>query len=970
MEETGRFAGSLRRAKIETNPHQIDAVHFALERIPEGGCILADEVGLGKTIEAGLVLAQLVAEGKEKILVLVPLALAGQWQAELADLLGVESTVVTRQSWNGGANPFEKPGVYIVGREFAAGERTLASLRSAGPWDLVVVDEAHEQFSTIYRRFHGDDAASGQADLERGPARRAAKIRETLGRAPYLLLTATPLQNSLLELWGLVQYVDPEQSLLGPIEQFRTLYTADSAGRTINEDRADELADRLQQIVHRTLRRQAQPFLQYPFTRRTALTVNFHMTPTERRIYDMVAEYLDGGGAAWMGPGARKLVLLGLRRRMGSSMAALIASLESLRKRVDEAIHGGGDFRVPSSWYDDFDDLDFEDTDDDPFGETTAVEPQKLVQESARLDDVLREAKRLKKDSKATAFLELIAKLLSDPSEKIVVFTESLSTQADLARRLDEAGFANQFTLFSGTNRGARADEALAVWDEEVGHFLTPAERPGRPVAIRRALIHEFKTRTRILIATEAGAKGLNLQFASKVVNYDLPWNPQRIEQRIGRCHRYRQEKDVLVVNFVNLDNEAESRVHELLDEKFRLFEWTFGASDELLGMLVASVDLEGEVRRILEASAGRGSIDQGFDDLSSKIDGLKKKQVEETWKRTKRLLSRLDSSVRSRLAGVADELSRNLAGHDRMLADLVEAWVSHWNGKVERRRSGENLVLRLEVDKSALPPAINGCRTFHVGPPDPGRDKGEHLSLEHPLLGAIRADAMGCVDPGRVEKVVFEAKAVTETLGCGEISRPGTTGSWETYRVTLHGLEIQERLVQVAAVRTGSGWQSLPLHVADRLGDLVPRPDRGTAAANDPPAALLEETLGGAIEEAKKEVRAGQEARVRRLLARSERQEADAQTYLEKRLENLRAELEGEARREIDATTVEELEDAMNRRRKLESQIEQLETRSRTERVTRRDTATNRRRDLLRRRLVTDVEIERIFRASFRVGD
>ncbi|MBI4613233.1 MAG: hypothetical protein HY720_06440 [Planctomycetes bacterium] len=980
-----RFAGALRRARIETNPHQIDAVLFALERVPEGGCVLADEVGLGKTIEAGLVIAQLRAEGKERVLVLVPLSLAGQWQAELSELLDIQATLVTRESWNGSspggaksrgrakgeasslAGPFAAPGVYVVGREFAAADRVLSAIEAAGPWDLVVVDEAHEQFASIYRRF-GNGASSADSlatgDLDRGPARRAAKIRAALGGAPYLLLTATPLSNSLLELWGLLQFVDPDLSILGPLDQFRALYTEGGSGRVLNEERADELAERLQQVIHRTLRRQAQPFLEHPFPARHALTAEFRMTPAERRLYDAVSQYLFDGGASWLAEGARRLVLLGLRRRMGSSTAALVASLASLKERVGEALAGGEPAHsLPGAWLADLEGLE-EEWDPDE-GSSRAASPELLRAELARIEDLLAQARRIKKDSKGETFVTLVARLAGE--EKLVVFTESLATQAELARLLESNGFAGAFTLFNGTNRSERADEALSVWQEEVGAFLPAAERPPRTVALRRALIHEFQTRTRVLIATEAGAKGLNLQFCHQVVNYDLPWNPQRIEQRIGRCHRYRQEREVLVVNFVNLDNEAERRVHELLSEKLRLFEWTFGTSDELLGLLVASVDLESEISRILERSRDASSIQEGFRELRSRLDDLERRQVEETLRRTRRLLGRLDASVRSRLSGVADGLTRGLAEHDRKIADLVEAWAAHRGGSVLARREGENLVLSLDVD-GALPVAVNGCRTFHVGPPDPCPAKGEPLSPEHPLLVAIRADATAACVPDRIEEVLLDSGKASELLG-GPLARPGTAGFWTLFRATFEGLETHESVVSVAFVRSGSGWEALPGIAASRLAELIPRPDSSPQHPEPPPEAAVRERLAEALEEVKKEIRREQEGRVRRILARQEAEERDARSYLDSRIESLRAEIDGEARREIDATTAGELEEATLRRRKLEREIEDMETRSRAERSARRESWSARRRDLLRRRLVEDVRVELLFQASFRTS-
>jgi SNF2 family DNA or RNA helicase len=184
-----RYAASQRHARIDPNPHQIDAVIFALRRLREGGCILADEVGLGKTIEAGLVIAQTRAEGAQRILLIVPKSLIGQWQNELANLFTIQSQDEQRS--------FVAPGVYLVGREFAGSERGAAALGAAPPFNLVVIDEAHEIFAGLHKRYGRD----GVYDETSDEALMAHRVRGFLRSSAVLLLTATPMQNSLVELW-------------------------------------------------------------------------------------------------------------------------------------------------------------------------------------------------------------------------------------------------------------------------------------------------------------------------------------------------------------------------------------------------------------------------------------------------------------------------------------------------------------------------------------------------------------------------------------------------------------------------------------------------------------------------------------------------------------------------------------------------------------------------------------------------
>src|SRR5690349_16839285 len=209
--EGRRYASAQRSGRIDANPHQVDAVIFALGRVREGGCILADEVGLGKTIEAGLVMAQLCAEGASRVLLVTPKALLGQWRQELFTLFGISALEAASDAdWQG-------KGVFRISREQLASEQGMARVSAAGVFGLCVVDEAHEVFAGLYRRF--DRAGRYLPDAPH--AKIAGRLRELLGgRTPALLLTATPLSNSLAELWALVQYVDRGGTLLGDLSTF------------------------------------------------------------------------------------------------------------------------------------------------------------------------------------------------------------------------------------------------------------------------------------------------------------------------------------------------------------------------------------------------------------------------------------------------------------------------------------------------------------------------------------------------------------------------------------------------------------------------------------------------------------------------------------------------------------------------------------------------------------------------------
>src|SRR5499427_5602020 len=320
-DERERYAAAQRQARIDPNPHQIDAVIFALRRLREGGCILADEVGLGKTIEAGLVIAQNRAEGAQRILLIVPKSLIGQWQNELLNLFGIQA----REN----EASFFALGVYLVGREFAGSERGATPLGAVPPFDLAVIDEAHEIFAGLHKRYGRD----GVYDESSDEALMAHRVRGLLRSTPVLLLTATPMQNSLAELWGLVQYVEPTGTLLGDIMTFREVFCSED-DRTLVPGQEHELQRRLAMVLQRTLRRQAQEFLDRPFTQRRCRLYEYAMSDDERLLYDDITEYLLQPTLYAFAGRQRRLLLIGFHRRMASSIAALAASLENVAVRL------------------------------------------------------------------------------------------------------------------------------------------------------------------------------------------------------------------------------------------------------------------------------------------------------------------------------------------------------------------------------------------------------------------------------------------------------------------------------------------------------------------------------------------------------------------------------------------------------------------------------------------------------------
>ena len=463
-DEARRYAASQRQGRIDPNPHQIDAVVFALQRLRQGGCILADEVGLGKTIEAGLVIAQLLSETAKRVLVILPKALMGQWQNELYSLFGISANEVNNQQAD-----FTGNGVFLVGREFAGGEWGSGAIAKADPFDLCVIDEAHEIFAGIYKRIGKD----GLPKPDSREAMTAHRVRSFLGPTPVLLLTATPIQNSLAELWGLVQYVEPTQTLLGALATFRDLFCEPGSNdRRLISGQAGELRKRINVVCQRTLRRQAQEFLERPFTTRRAMLFEYQMTPKEQALYNGVTEYLLQPELCAFSGKSRQLLLIGFHRRMASSFPALISSLEKVAARLDRMLKDQSDEAAMELLAD----LEL-DADDIGIAEAAAddshLDPARIAVELEQVQNFVEQGRALEGDAKADALISAVRQIMEqeakgEGSGKVVIFTESCTTQDYLRRVLVDSDLGlkdEDVTLFRGQNTfrsGAAGADELA----------------------------------------------------------------------------------------------------------------------------------------------------------------------------------------------------------------------------------------------------------------------------------------------------------------------------------------------------------------------------------------------------------------------------------------------------------------------------------------------------------------------------
>ncbi|MGH9382060.1 MAG: SNF2-related protein [Thermoanaerobaculia bacterium] len=607
-----KLAPVLADAQVDLNPHQVEAALFAFQSPFSKGAILADEVGLGKTIEAGLLLAQRWAERKRRLLVILPANLRKQWSQELEDKFYLPSVILESRSFNeairaGNLNPFERDAIILCSFQFARAKEPY--LRRT-PWDLVVIDEAH-RLRNVYKN----------------TSKIAVSIKQAVAPFPKVLLTATPLQNSLLELYGLVSIID--DYAFGNVQSYRGRYSR------INSDaNFAELKERLAPLCKRTLRRQVLEYVKY--TNRHALVQEFVPAPDEQRLYDLVSGYLQRETLYALPASQRQLVTLILRKLLASSTYAIAGTLDGLVQRLQAAaVAAAGISGPPEELSDDWEQLDeladeWGDDGDGAQAEGPVLTPGEraaLQREMVELCEFLTLARSIVKNSKGEVLLSALRRGFEAAArartaqqadvalhEKAVIFTESRRTQQYLFDLLERTEFAGRVMVFNGTNNDPTSK---AIYQRWVAQHAGTDRVSGSPSAdMRAALVEHFRDEAAILIATEAAAEGINLQFCNLVVNYDLPWNPQRIEQRIGRCHRYGQQFDVVVVNFLNRANAADQRVYQLLDEKFRLFDGVFGASDEILGAIESGVEFEKRIAAIYQECRTAEQIQREFDQL------------------------------------------------------------------------------------------------------------------------------------------------------------------------------------------------------------------------------------------------------------------------------------------------------------------------------------------------------------------
>lgn len=494
------LAQSLLNATVDINPHQIEAALFAFQSPLSKGVIFADEVGLGKTIEAGLVLCQYWAVGKRKIIIICPASIRKQWGFELTEKFGIDNEVIDARNYNDyerrGLDPFAQKKVVIVSYNFAA--RKKIEIKRRG-FDFAIVDEAHK-LRNVYKK----------------GAKTAQAIKEALSDVKKLLLTATPFQNSLMELFGLTSVID--DNIFGDARSFRAEYVYD--------ENLSDLRQRLLPYYKRTLRRDVKEYINY--TNRLPITQQFDATDLESKLYEDVSEFLRREDIYSVPKKQRMLTTMIIRKILASSTYALIGTLATVKSRLEQMLTDETVKQLTLADYMDEDEAELyeEDDDEENLLEDETVNLERLRAEIKTIDGFIETALKINHDSKSEALLKALEQSFAmlpktGAKRKALIFTESTRTQKYLKEYLDQHGYRGRIVTFNGSNN---EPESNAVYDAWMAKNAYTGKASGIRAADKRAAIVEyFRDTAEIMIATEAAAEGLNLQFCSLVVNYDLP---------------------------------------------------------------------------------------------------------------------------------------------------------------------------------------------------------------------------------------------------------------------------------------------------------------------------------------------------------------------------------------------------------------------------------------------------------------
>ncbi len=516
---------------VEHFPHQIETVRKVLRHF-RGRVLLADEVGLGKTIEACLLLREFLLRGLVKrVLILVPTPLVSQWQEELASKFHLEFSVPPRTRHADRDDYWAGTDRVLSSLSFAKSQRRAAAV-AAAPWDLVIVDEAHHCKNRTTRNW---------------------QLINGLKRRHLFLLTATPVQNNLLELYNLLTLLEPGH--LKTETDFKRQYVRRGNPRDPRN------RHRLRTLLGEVMVRNTRSLVQIDLPPRYAQTLMAHPHGDEEKLYRLLDEYLRRRKALPEDEAAGDDEAEENHGALGEPQAVERAPLG--RKQLSTLLSASGSH--PRS---------------------LAESLERVAGEDPEAGPIIELARNIGHSAKDERLLEL---LRQSGQEKVLVFANFRRTLEHLQFLLDEAGIA--YVTFSGAESDVEKDKAVEA----------------------------FRQRVPVMLCSETGGEGRNLQFANTLINYDLPWNPMRIEQRVGRIHRIGQTREVFIFNICAAGS-LEARLLGLLADKIRMFELVVGEVGSILGNLEGGEEFETVVLNLWLRSASDKELDQSFDALGRNL--------------------------------------------------------------------------------------------------------------------------------------------------------------------------------------------------------------------------------------------------------------------------------------------------------------------------------------------------------------
>ena len=787
---------SLGNVRVDIKPHQVGVVHKVVSNYPHR-FLLCDEVGLGKTIEAGMALKELrIRGGAQRTLIIVPPNLARQWQFEMItkfnETFAIINTEVVRFEENEGktGNPFARHDSVICSSSWVT-RKEWAELCVEADWDLIIVDEAH------HVRMHEDGQTTRLYDLVNDLATPNNAASRSL-----LLLTATPMQLGTHEIYALVELCDPVlfpspedfekhrnsvPGLNSLVERLKSPDFSDSnsdfeevvervsqwleiekqnarrrltAGRDELDALADDLSDRhlLSEVMIRNRKSVIGGFMP-----RVASRWEVEPSLEEREALKALEEYIQYGFNLASGKGGNTFgfVMVTFQKLMASSIAAIKSSLYKRRDNIRMR------YAPYSQFEHDLDELlDNDNYTVDVIGSVGASEADREI---SYIDDAINALDCVKTDSKSAELLKQMSELLDeDADQKVLIFTQFRETQNHLEDLLKNNGW--EVNLFHGQMDGRAKDLAVDRFRDNKG--------------------------PQVLISTEAGGEGRNFQFCHTLVNYDLPWNPMKVEQRIGRIDRIGQEHEVRIFNLFTKDT-IEERVLDVLERRINVFEETVGGLDPILG------DTENDIKKIMRMA--EGARESALENLGEHLES----QV-----RQAREASELFGDFIMDTKSFGREIAERIAGQpspvnnedmDRYIGQLLSDAQTY----IKRNGDAYELTFRSHFYEKHRGLFAEGLRKTAVFRPDRRADSQytELMAFGNPIVDAIVEEALA---------EGYNGATGSRRILAGDDIAP-TSGWLFTYIFTVSGIRSIEHLMPIFVSDDGEIDTELGQRITER---------------------------------------------------------------------------------------------------------------------------------------------------------